>query len=589
MNRFVESLEKRQLFAAGDIDPTFGTAGAVAVTVEARQMLPQASGKVLYIGDTTLSRASATNFALDATFAAQGTVDLQGVFRNISDAIVLASGKILVSGRGLTSAALMRLTADGSADATFGTNGVVSIPNYVIDHIVEQSDGKIVFTGYSAGVGTVARTNADGSIDSSFTPFHFDVQGATNPPQLQSNGKIVIGGNFRKAVRGPNDQDKFFYLARLNTDGSLDTTFGDSSGYVLGKMSDSIGFLVLSDDRILEAGYRGRLAYLTRLTADGRLDGTFGTHGGTTPLNFGAQGFSNGKIMIAPSGQIIAAGFNAIARFSANGIPDADWGRVLTANYSIIPQSNGDLAVLSYGRNGTQVVRLQGASGGPAGRVSASGGVITATGTDLADNIDAWFNASSIGDSISVRIYQEGDVGRVFDADDITHINILAGGGNDRVTASGNAAIRISVSGGEGNDTLIGGPGEDSISGNAGNDFVGGMAGNDRLAGNGGLDEIHGNEGDDRIYGGSSSDTIAGGAGNDSIYGEGGNDHLYGGAGADFIHGNAGNDFLTSTDSTTIPPGGIDSLFGDGGRDRSYADPDDILTSIEVKSSGFID
>jgi Ca2+-binding RTX toxin-like protein len=92
-----------------------------------------------------------------------------------------------------------------------------------------------------------------------------------------------------------------------------------------------------------------------------------------------------------------------------------------------------------------------------------------------------------------------------------------------------------SMSGNDGNDTLIGGPKNDTLYGNSGND---------RLYGNSGNDRLYGNSGIDRLYGGPGNDTLVGGVGNDTLYGDVGNDRLHGGSGNDRLHGGSGNDRL---------------------------------------------
>src|SRR6185369_1741156 len=115
---------------------------------------------------------------------------------------------------------IARLNADGSLDNSFnpaaGTSGVSSF--------ALQPDGKVLIgVGSYVVNGTnrygVARLNANGSLDSSFNPgTGADV--SVHCIAVQPDGKVIIGGDFT-IVNGPNRNR----IARLNADGSLDSTF----------------------------------------------------------------------------------------------------------------------------------------------------------------------------------------------------------------------------------------------------------------------------------------------------------------------------------------------------------------------------
>ena len=105
-----------------------------------------------------------------------------------------------------------------------------------------QSDGKIIiggsFTSYDGiGRNSIARLNADGSLDIGFNPG----TGANNPVHsitLQPDGKIIIGGDFTNYNGTGRNR-----VARLNTDGSLDTGFNPGIGPTTTVFYDS-GFLI---------------------------------------------------------------------------------------------------------------------------------------------------------------------------------------------------------------------------------------------------------------------------------------------------------------------------------------------------------
>jgi len=180
-------------------------------------------------------------------------------------------------------------------------------------------------------------------------------------------------------------------------------------------------------------------------------------------------------------------------------------------------------------------------------------------------------------------------------------VTIRAGEGNDTIDVAPGTRVRLTLLGGEGDDTLRGGdggdrilgldgrdhiegrggddritagasrshlPGEDTtkpitevIDGGAGNDRLYGGLGADRITGAGGDDLIEGGAGQDTVDGGDGGDTVRGGGGTDNVYGRGGADTLDGGADRDYVDGGAGDDTLS---------GGLgdDTLYGLSGTDR---------------------
>ena len=170
--------------------------------------------------------------------------------------------------------------------------------------------------------------------------------------------------------------------------------------------------------------------------------------------------------------------------------------------------------------------------------------------------------------------------------------------GDDTVDASATEldGLRLEISGGIGNDTLLGSQSgdlingnenEDSINGNGGNDVINGGADDDILMGDDGNDSINGNDGNDNILGGlgddvldggfdddfadggEGNDTVIGGFGNDALIGSFGNDSLNGGIGQDFLAGGIGDDTLDGgrNNDTINGHNGNDKIFGNHGDD----------------------
>ena len=303
---------------------------------------------------------------LDPGFGTMGkvTTNTDGIVPSSTDvdqarAVVIQpfDGKIVAAGitanpanTGDQDFAVVRYNTDGSLDATFGSGGIVKTPfSTAIDHayaVALQSKGYIVVAGYTTDPSTrvtsfaIARYDTLGNLDPGFgsggkTTITFNVKPAggssAHAVAIQTDGKIVLSG-----IAG-----NYFALARLNGDGSLDTTFG-AGGKVTNSFGISWAVLILGDSKILAsgqtngAGKRGIDFTLSRYMADGSLDATFGNGGVVTTDFFGYADRVRG-IAIDANGNIVAAGDAgkslsfasrdfAVARYTANGQLDTTFG-----------------------------------------------------------------------------------------------------------------------------------------------------------------------------------------------------------------------------------------------------------------------
>jgi uncharacterized delta-60 repeat protein len=210
---------------------------------------------------------------LDLTFSHDGLN-----FGDGSNGIVYASvtqpdGKILIVGdfssyNGIQRNRIARLNEDGSLDTSFnpGSGG-----NGGFSSIALQPDGKILvggqFTSYD-GISRnyISRLNADGSLDLSFNP-GVGGNSIVRSVAIQPNGKILIGGYFPSSS-GSNING----IARLNSDGTLDTSFNPGTGVD----SDVQSIAIQSDGKILIWGRTGNFNSLfSRLNENGSLDTSF--------------------------------------------------------------------------------------------------------------------------------------------------------------------------------------------------------------------------------------------------------------------------------------------------------------------------
>jgi uncharacterized delta-60 repeat protein len=134
---------------------------------------------------------------------------------------------------------------------------------------------------------------------------------------VQSTGKIIVSGNSSGGTADPNNENPLT-MARLNTNGSLDTSFGSAGFYVGSGISYGQFLIVQSDDKLIAVGQTPQppgppistYNVVTRVTAGGLTDTAFGTNGMTqTSLNntLGIASTSVG-IAIAADGKFVEAG-----------------------------------------------------------------------------------------------------------------------------------------------------------------------------------------------------------------------------------------------------------------------------------------
>ncbi len=272
---------------------------------------------------------------------------------------VQTDGRILIGGRfttydGTARSGVARLNADGSLDTSFNP-GSGTVGN--VYFVTEQANGQILLAGdFTAYDGTVrngvARLNTDGSLDTTFDPAAGSAGKAVFSIGVQVDGRLIVGGRF--TTFGGTARSG---VARLNADGSLDTSFDPGTG--VSGTSGVNEVLVQPDGRILLAGffnsYDGTLQPgLVRVNTDGSLDTGFVTGLGVARGNF-AQ-----SIALQPDGQIIVGGnfirFNGaaaggIVRLNTDGSTDTTFNAGTGASgrtdvvYALAVQADGKIVV----------------------------------------------------------------------------------------------------------------------------------------------------------------------------------------------------------------------------------------------------
>ncbi len=251
-----------RLAANGSLDTSFDGDGKAIIPAGTSEdlgytMALQTDGKILVAGfsynsngnaDYSVIRLSA-NGSLDPSFDGDGKAIIPvGKSDDLGYTMALQSdGKIVVAGTSYDPSnnsydySIIRLTADGSLDASFDGDGTAIIDvgaQYDQGHtMVLQPDGKILVAGSSDAINTsngngysIIRLTIDGSLDTSF-----DRDGKAIIPvgtsydkartmALQPDGKILVAGYSATS----NGSGYSYSAIRLNADGSLDTSFGNS-------------------------------------------------------------------------------------------------------------------------------------------------------------------------------------------------------------------------------------------------------------------------------------------------------------------------------------------------------------------------
>jgi uncharacterized delta-60 repeat protein len=424
-----------RLTSNGSLDASFGTNGTVQVptgfTVSSLSAIAvQGDGKIVLEGTalpqtiiaidpghppspsinsvpfvpptpTTFLARVTPDGSLDKTFGTDGITktDLGTGPIGGSRMTVQTDGHIVVAGSTAGAnfqsvATLERFNADGSLDTSFGTSGkvVTDINSYSPIVLAVQADGKVIVSGAKFSVGqpfspsqvTVTRYNANGTLDTTFgTSGTARIDTGANSLTInsaifQTDGKLVlVGGSYTFSTQfSPNFHSGHFALARLNADGSLDTSFG-AKGLVqtdIGTNTDSAAAVTVQPDgKIVAVGrtdlHIGDFA-VVRYNADGSLDDKFGTGGKATTDFMGPASATAAASALQKDGKIVVVGTVSsefsLVRYNADGSVDTkfgvqgqvltDFGTFSTAS-SVAIQSDGKILVAGSAGNKLALAR----------------------------------------------------------------------------------------------------------------------------------------------------------------------------------------------------------------------------------------
>jgi uncharacterized delta-60 repeat protein len=371
----------------GSLDGTFDSSSfqvdTIGIVYYTKPLCIQADGKIFVGGNFSTSDGAHrsllrlnTNGTLDTTFNPLIQSTDQNYPPTVNVGIVQPDGKLLISGsfatvNGVARPSLARLNMDGTLDATF-------VPAYGGWVIALQQDGRILTTAGDLQP-IVIRLNSDGSIDSSFQSNLTNVKSLF----LQSDDKIIVS------------EDVFFgeifQTSRLNNDGSLDQSYTEASGVVVGidgtdrvfvaatlsppgfsrlnldgtidptfQPCDSCGGSMVveqPDGSLIVVGQFSEAPFgVRRLLPTGEIDSSFAVGSGLTTIFDG----SITHTALLPNGKLIVIGTftyldtlprNKIGRLNHDGTPDPSFDAGDSAYYDpqlLVPQLDGKVLVAIY-------------------------------------------------------------------------------------------------------------------------------------------------------------------------------------------------------------------------------------------------
>jgi uncharacterized delta-60 repeat protein len=309
---------------------------------QVRAIAVQTDGKILVGGSFTNLAGQARNYI--GRFNPDGSLDPAfnpGADNIVNCFTVQTDGNILVGGyfqnlAGQPRTCIARLYSDGSLDTNFTPNVSYGGTPFV-NALIVQPDGKIIVGGLiwqlnGTLLPNIGRLNPDGSLDPNFNS-GINSQGVLSVA-LQTDGKILVGGLFCNS---------WCYLDRLNTNGALDLNFNLTPNAVINAI------VVQPDGKILLGGGFTSLAgttrnYIARLNTNNSLD-TF---------NPGANGFINTLALQADGKILVGGSFTTLGGQARTNLgrlnPDG------TIDTTFFPSANSNVQAIALQPDGSVLV-----------------------------------------------------------------------------------------------------------------------------------------------------------------------------------------------------------------------------------------
>ncbi|MBX3203477.1 MAG: hypothetical protein KF764_00350 [Labilithrix sp.] len=156
--------------------PGFGTGGAspLSVTMRDLKMVRHTTGAILTLAgnssvDVQIARVRDSSGELVASFGVSGVAVLPLAAHRVSRLLAYPDGRVLVAlERGALTASVIRLTANGMLDPTFGDAGTAEVDLRRVDTLERQQDGKLIAGGWAAQGSALVRLTDAGQHDATF-------------------------------------------------------------------------------------------------------------------------------------------------------------------------------------------------------------------------------------------------------------------------------------------------------------------------------------------------------------------------------------------------------------------------------------
>jgi uncharacterized delta-60 repeat protein len=360
----------------------------------------QPDGKVLVGGQFTsfngVPRDQIVRLNIDGTVDTNFSAGITAGEPTIHSLAVQPDGKVLLGGmffgvNGATRIRLARVNADGTLDSNFVASATSSQSFTTVSHVTLQTNSQIVIAGSFESVNgaphtNIARLNTDGSLDTNFTAA---IDTSPNALALQLDGRILLGGAF-STING----QLVSHIACLNTNGTLDTnSLATTDGNV-----DS--FAVQPDGKILIGGNfntvnsqpRHRIA---RLNPNGSLDTNFQNGMAGADSYVGCVAYDpSGKVLIGGQfASVNGVGRTNVARLNSNGSLDTNFLANVDSFLELVLVQRDSRVIIegSYitsvdGRSRNRIARLQNSSAPIVGPPALAAGVFTFDVAAIAGN-----------------------------------------------------------------------------------------------------------------------------------------------------------------------------------------------------------
>lgn len=353
---------------AGTLDPNFGNNGIASIVFQSGDFEHfdtevQADGKIICFGKffvsslngdyPTLVRVNADGSNIDFSYGNNGV-------RTLSEQVFLSDvyQKLTIDDQGNVYAALTqgsrilvyKVDANGNIVSNYGVGGMVEISSGgLIANLVLQADGKLLIASSSGNDFIITRLNTNGNLDNSFGSNGVVSQSVLGIDRsydihIQSDQKILVCGTT------DNGFGEMLGVIRLNTDGSLDNSFGNGgkvsriingSDLAYGVTTNSTGKVILCG-RNVETNFDQK-GVIAQFNADGSIDSAFATNGLALIQPMLSMYYFH-DLLVQPDGKIVAVGVEgvngqmlrfALTRLNTDGSLDNSFGSNGSATASL--------------------------------------------------------------------------------------------------------------------------------------------------------------------------------------------------------------------------------------------------------------